>query len=513
MPPGCASCVPERVEGIARERRGRHRQAAYRGGGARDPARHRRGSRSGGTAAHAASYRRGVPGALCRSARRPAAPSPGHVRRRAQGDGRVARYPLRLPLLAPPAAVHGDGPRRLYPTRSYRRAEQAGAPGRGLRPATAGAGAANQRSRRRADAGAAARRLRRGDRGGAHLHDHPRHRKAGCHDGHLGDAGRVSRPPGDARGIHGHRARWTAVNDRERLLRARLEETQSSLPPTTWNRHVVRWGAKTHVMAILNLTPDSFSGDGLTGSVDAALMAALRAVDDGADILDLGGESTRPGHVSISTDEELTRLLPALAAIRARTDVLLSVDTSKAAVAAEALAAGANLVNDVRGFMADPEIAAVVARSGVPAVLMHDVPPEPGDDLLTSILRELSRRLDRAVAAGVAWDRLIVDPGFGFGKDWRQNLELLRRLGELKALGRPILAGSSRKSMIGRVLGVAEDDRLEGTAATVSLAIAGGADIVRIHDVRAMARVARMTDAVVRQAPREPLSWPGAPRP
>ncbi len=303
------------------------------------------------------------------------------------------------------------------------------------------------------------------------------------------------------------------MNDGERLSHARPEETRCSLPPTTWNRHELRWGAKTHVMAILNLTPDSFSGDGLDGSVDAAVTAALSAVADGADILALGAESTRPGHVPISTDEEMARLLPALAAIRARTDVLLSVDTSKAAVAAEALAAGANLVNDVRGFMADPEMAAVVARAEVPAVLMHDVLPEPGDDLMTSILRELSRRLDRAVAAGVAWDRLIVDPGFGFGKDWRQNLELLRRFGELQALGRPILAGTSRKSTIGRVLGVAENDRVEGTAATVSLAIAGGADIVRVHDVRAMARVARMTDAVVRGAPREALTWPGAPQP
>jgi dihydropteroate synthase len=266
-------------------------------------------------------------------------------------------------------------------------------------------------------------------------------------------------------------------------------------------------------MAILNLTPDSFSGDGLAENLDVALSAALGAVEDGADILDLGAESTRPGHVPISADEELTRLLPALKAIRARTGALLSVDTSKATVAAEAIAAGANLINDVRGFTADPEMAAVVARAGVPAVLMHDVPPEPGVDLMTSIRRELSRRLDRAVAAGVAWERLIVDPGFGFGKDWRQNLELLRRLGELKVLGRPILAGTSRKSTIGRVLGVAEDDRLEGTAATVSLAIAGGADIVRVHDVRAMTRVARMTDAVVRGAPREALSWPGAPRP
>lgn len=298
----------------------------------------------------------------------------------------------------------------------------------------------------------------------------------------------------------------------QRHSQALAGEIREALPATIWNGHELRWGARTHVMAILNLTPDSFSGDGLAGNVEAALSAALSAVDDGADILDLGAESTRPGHVLITADEELARLLPALMAIRVRTDVLLSVDTSKAAVAAAAISAGASLINDVRGFVADPEMAAVVARAGVPAVLMHDVPPDPGTDLMTSILRELSRRLDRAVAAGVAWQRLIVDPGFGFGKDWRQNLELLRRIGELKALERPILAGTSRKSMIGRVLGVPEDDRLEGTAATVSLAIAGGADIVRVHDVRTMTRVARMTDAVVRGAPREALSWPGAAR-
>jgi dihydropteroate synthase len=303
------------------------------------------------------------------------------------------------------------------------------------------------------------------------------------------------------------------VTGAQRPTRGSAEETQESLLPTTWNGHVLHWGAKTHVMAILNLTPDSFSGDGLGGNTAVALGAALRAVDDGADMLDLGAESTRPGHVPISAEEELARLIPVLTTIRACTQVLLSVDTSKAAVAAEAIAAGADLVNDVRGFTADPEMASVVAGAGVPAVLMHDVPPEPGADLLTSILRELSRRLDRAVVAGVPWDRLIVDPGFGFGKDWRQNLELLRRFGELKVLGRPILSGTSRKSMIGRVLGVPEDDRLEGTAATVSLAIATGADIVRVHDARAMVRVARMTDAVVRGAPREPRSWPGAPRP
>ena len=161
-----------------------------------------------------------------------------------------------------------------------------------------------------------------------------------------------------------HRPRRAAVNDGQRHPHALPGETRESLPPTTWNGRELRWGAKTHVMAILNLTPDSFSGDGLGGNANAALTAALRAVDDGADILDLGAESTRPGHVPISADEELARLLPAFTAIRARTDVLISVDTSKAAVAAEAIAAGANLINDVRGFTADPEMAAVVARAG-----------------------------------------------------------------------------------------------------------------------------------------------------
>jgi dihydropteroate synthase len=200
-------------------------------------------------------------------------------------------------------------------------------------------------------------------------------------------------------------------------------------------------------------------------------------------------------------------LLPALRAIAARVAVPISVDTSKAAVAEAALAAGASMVNDVRGLTADPELAAVCARAGVPVVVMHDVPPDGHGDLLTSIVRELSRRLDRALAAGIAWERLIVDPGFGFGKDWRQNLELLRRLSELRVLGRPILVGTSRKSTIGRVLGLPEQDRIEGTAATVALAIGGGADVARVHDVRAMVRVARMSDAVVRGAPDEARTW------
>ncbi len=281
--------------------------------------------------------------------------------------------------------------------------------------------------------------------------------------------------------------------------------TPPPLPPTRWNGRELRWGETTHVMAIINATPDSFSGDGLGdglgGDLAAAVAYAEAAVAAGADLIDVGAESTRPGHAPISAEQELARLLPVLSAIVSRVTVPVSVDTSKAAVADAALAAGASIVNDVRGLTRDPDLAGVVAVRGVPAIVMHDVPPADGVDLVASILRELSRRLDRGVAAGIAWDHLIVDPGFGFGKDWRQNLELLRRLGELRTLGRPILVGFSRKSTIGRVLGLPESDRLEGTLATTALAIAGGVDVIRVHDVRPNVRVARMTDAVVRGAP------------
>ena len=300
---------------------------------------------------------------------------------------------------------------------------------------------------------------------------------------------------------------WGARGDGEAAENGAARE----IAATPWANGAFQWGAKTYVMGIINLTPDSFSGDGLAGNPASAAALALAMVADGADILDLGAESTRPGHTPIGVAEEIARLVPALRAIRARLGptIPMSVDTSKAAVAAAALDAGANFVNDVRGLTADPDLAPLVAARGVPVVVMHDIPPDGRGDLITSILRELSRRLDRALAAGIAWDHLIVDPGFGFGKDWRQNLELLRRLGELGVLGRPILAGTSRKSTIGRVLGLPEHDRVEGTAATVALAIAQGADIVRVHDVRAMSRVARMTDAVVRWPQNEAREWGG----
>lgn len=285
------------------------------------------------------------------------------------------------------------------------------------------------------------------------------------------------------------------------------------LPPTQWQGHVLKWGTKTYVMAIVNATPDSFSGDGVAGDPAAAVAAAVAAVEAGADLIDIGAESTRPGHAPVSADEELARLLPALRAIAPRVNVPISVDTSKAAVAEAALDAGAALVNDVRGFTADPELAAVVAARGVPAIVMHDLAPDVYGDLMTGIVRELSRRLDRALAAGVAWDLLIIDPGFGFGKDWRQNLELLRRFDQLRVLSRPVLLGASRKSTIGRVLGLPERDRVEGTATTTALAIAGGADLVRVHDVLPNVRVAQMTDAVVRGTPEVARTWPGASLP
>lgn len=268
-----------------------------------------------------------------------------------------------------------------------------------------------------------------------------------------------------------------------------------------------RWGARTYVMGIVNVSPESFSGDGIADA-DQAVAQALRLVEEGADILDVGGQSTRPApHAAeLSAEEEIRRVVPVIERLATAIDVPISVDTYKAPVARAAVRAGASLLNDVWGLRRDPEIARVAAQSGLPLVLMHNQESSVYRDVMAEIIEGLRWSLGTAMAAGVPEDRIIVDPGFGFTKPPSVNLEILRRLEELRALGRPVLLGTSRKGTIGKVLGLPPGQRLEGTAATVVLGIAHGADIVRVHDVRAMVRVARMTDAVVRGTPAHVLA-------
>jgi dihydropteroate synthase len=252
-------------------------------------------------------------------------------------------------------------------------------------------------------------------------------------------------------------------------------------------------------MGIVNVTPDSFSGDGVAGRPEDALAQALRMEADGADVVDVGGQSTRPGHIEITIEEELDRVTGPLIEIIRRVRVPVSVDTYRYEVASAAVAAGARIVNDVWGLKRDPRLAELAAQSGASLILMHNQEGTEYQDLVPEVLESLSRSVASAEGSGVARARLMVDPGIGFGKTPEQNLVLLHRLDELRALGLPILLGTSRKSVIGKVLGTEVDDRLEGTAATVALGIAAGADMVRVHDVKAMVRVCRMTDAVIRQ--------------
>ena len=250
------------------------------------------------------------------------------------------------------------------------------------------------------------------------------------------------------------------------------------------------------------MTPDSFSGDGLTG-VEAAVTRARQMADEGADLLDIGAESTRPETWSgpgLPEAEEMGRVLPVIEAIARAVTIPLSVDTYKAAVARRAIDAGAGLVNDVFALRRDPDMAAVVATAGVPVILMHNGSGGAVTDLMGAIVRELEESLALAEAAGIERSRVLIDPGIGFGKTREGNLEIIRRLSELEALACPILIGPSRKSFIGKTLDLPVEERLEGTASAVALSIAGGADVVRVHDVKAMVRVARMADAVVRGA-------------
>jgi dihydropteroate synthase len=286
-------------------------------------------------------------------------------------------------------------------------------------------------------------------------------------------------------------------------------------------KHTFHWGSRTYVMGILNVTPDSFSGDGLLapsraqGEVEAAVQQAKEFLSEGADILDVGGESTRPGSQPVEAREEIERVIPVIRAISKEfPDALISIDTYKAGVAEAAFQAGAHILNDVWALRADPQLASVAARFHLPVILMHnrsnpasvEVREQLGnayigsdyEDLIADVKQELLVSVELAKKAGIEDSHIILDPGIGFGKKREHNLELINRLDEIRALGFPVLLGPSRKSFIGFTLDLPADQRVEGTAATVAVGIVRGADIIRVHDVREMARVARMTDAIVR---------------
>jgi dihydropteroate synthase len=297
--------------------------------------------------------------------------------------------------------------------------------------------------------------------------------------------------------------------------------------PTVIGGRTFTWGERTHVMGIVNVTPDSFSGDGLLATppvsgadspaggvadgradgrpddpatvVDRAVALARRMVAEGADLVDVGGESTRPGHNEVDAAEETRRVVPVVAAIHeALPDLPISVDTTKPSVAAAALAAGAAMLNDVWGVAPDDGLIRLAAERGVPITIMHNRSEARYRNVVVEVLADLERAVERALAAGVGIEAIVVDPGFGFGKAPRHNLELLAGLSHLRLLGRPILLGTSRKSTLGRVLDLPPEDRLEATLATTALAVQAGVDIVRVHDVRPNVRVARMADAIVR---------------
>ena len=257
-------------------------------------------------------------------------------------------------------------------------------------------------------------------------------------------------------------------------------------------------------MGICNLSPDSFSGDGLGSDIEAVVAQARRFVAEGADIIDIGGESTRPGMQPKSVDDvddELQLVIPAIERLASELSVPLSIDTYKSAVASRAVKAGAAMINDIWGLKRDPKLAEVAAEASVPIILMSNQRDAPCYDIMAEVISDLERSISLAMKAGVANENIIIDPGIGFGKSLEQNLEIVRRLAELKSLGKPILLGTSRKSMIGMVLDLPPDQRLEGTAATVAIGIANGADMVRVHDVKPMARVCRMSDAIIQRRP------------
>ena len=258
------------------------------------------------------------------------------------------------------------------------------------------------------------------------------------------------------------------------------------------------WGLRTYVMGIINVSPDSFSGDGFDCDIQGVIDQGLRFQTEGADILDLGAQSTRPGYQEITDDEELRRLMPALEGLIDTVDIPISVDTHKPVIAKAAIETGASIINDIWGLKYNPDIALISAEYETPIVMMHNQSTTDYSDLIPNMLESLNNSINLALQSGVAKRNIIIDPGIGFGKTPDQNLEIIKRLKEFLTLGYPILIGTSRKSTIGYILDAPPDQRIEGTASTIALSIAEGVDIIRVHDVKEMVKVSRMTDAIVR---------------
>lgn len=257
-------------------------------------------------------------------------------------------------------------------------------------------------------------------------------------------------------------------------------------------------GERTLVMGILNFTPDSFSDGGKFNHIETAIEHALQMIEDGADIIDVGGESTRPGYQMIDTQEEISRIVPIIEALADKIKVPISIDTYKAEVGRRAMEAGASILNDIWGFQYEPEMAQIAAQYDCPVILMHNQNGTEYENLMGDIFSFLRKSMEIAENAGVNPDKIILDPGIGFGKDLNQNLKVMNRLEEFQSLGKPVLLGTSRKGMIGKTLDLPVTERVEGTAATVAVGIAKGVDIVRVHDVKEMVRVVKMTDAMIR---------------
>lgn len=262
-------------------------------------------------------------------------------------------------------------------------------------------------------------------------------------------------------------------------------------------QYTLDYANKTLIMGILNVTPDSFSDGGKYNHLENAVQHAQQMIEDGADLLDIGGESTRPGYERISDAEEISRVVPAIEAITNELQIPISIDTYKSEVAKKAVDAGAVIINDIWGAKADPEIADVAAETGVPIILMHNRNDRDYSDFIRDVLNDLYESITIAKKAGVKDDQIILDPGIGFAKDLAENLEMMRHLDTLVSLGYPVLLGTSKKSMIGGVLDLPVSERIEGTGATVCFGIQQGCQIIRIHDVKEMSRTAKMMDALM----------------